>query len=238
MRQPPPGYDYESSEREFPRRITADWYREALLWLVLDEEAAQPRSLPEVTRLAIMGGVDAVLCRLKSQSAEQVYALAREVREICLEMGCPFVMSHHAAMAVHLGAEGLQLGRGDISLAAARELAGQGIALGWSSHSLAEARAAFAAGADYVFLGPVFHTPSKASYGPPLGLEAVREASSAGLPGPLVCIGGIDFQNLDELLAAGARQVAAIRALQATDEPASACWSMRSSMKMALPPAG
>lgn len=227
----PPGFEF-SDPRPPQRTITADWPAEARLWLVLDEAAAAPRTLPDVTRQAILGGVDAVLCRLKTQSPDRVYTLARELREICAEQGCPFVMSHHAALALHLGADGLQLGSGDISLPAARQMIGPEMKLGRSCHSVAEAAEAFSAGADYVFLGPIFSTPSKLAYGPPLGLDVVSTAA-AQLPGPVVFIGGIGFDNIEALLAAGGERVAVIRAVQAADEIAGSCWSLRSRMKMA-----
>lgn len=220
-------------------QLAADWIVRSRLWLVLDEAAAAPRSLAEVTRQAIQGGVDAVLCRLKTQPPPRVYELALALRSICAELACPFVMSHHCALGLHLGADAVQLGQGDISLASARQLLGPGIRLGRSCHSLDEARAAFEQGADYVFLGPVYATPSKLAYGAPLGPAIVPVAEA--LPGPVVYIGGITYDNLGPLLEAGARRVAAIRALQGVDEVAEACWSIKAQMKMAQPdnsPAG
>jgi thiamine-phosphate pyrophosphorylase len=74
-----------------------------------------------------------------------------------------------------------------------RELVGDGLALGFSTHGVGEARQRFAAGADYVFLGPIFPTPEKLKYGDPLGLDALAQARD--LPGPVVLIGGINADN-------------------------------------------
>ena len=83
--------------------------------------------------------------------------------------------------------------------------------VGVSTHTLEEARAARDGGADFATFGPVYDTPSKRAYGPPVGLEALREAAGA-LPGfPVVALGGISEETVAEVLGAGARGVAAIR---------------------------
>jgi thiamine-phosphate pyrophosphorylase len=200
----------------FTRIEPRDWFTRAGIWLVLDAEAAAPRSLPEVTEQFCAAGLGAVVCRLKSQSAAELYPLARSIRAICSAYKCPFVMSHHLALGLHLQADAVQLGDGDVSLAQARALAGPQLVLGRSTHSLAEARSALDSGADYVFLGPVYPTPSKQAHGPPLGLATAAQA--AQLDGAVVCIGGIGGAEAAELRAVGIRQVAAIRALQAVDD--------------------
>jgi len=193
------------------------WLSSSTLWLVLDRCAAAPRSLPEVTELAIAGGVDAVLCRLKDAPPEEVYALSREVREVCGQHDTPFVMSHYPQLALDLGADAVQIGVQDPPIAEVRQVIGDRLALGYSTHGVGEARRCFAAGADYVFLGPIFATPEKLKYGPPLGLETV--AAAAELPGPVVFIGGISTANCLDVLRAGGRRIAAISALQRTDDP-------------------
>lgn len=202
-----------------------DWLKQAHLWLVTDEQAAAERGLCETVRLALQGGVDAVLCRLKTQTDLRVYELACKLRKLCGSAGVPFVMSHHIVLGRYLDAAGVQLGHEDVALPAARAMLPTGMTLGYSCHSVAEARAAFNAGADYVFLGPVFATPEKLKYGPPLGVEIVSAAQE--LPGPVVFIGGIDFDNAAEISSRGGQRIAAIRALLGADEPASAASSLR-----------
>jgi thiamine-phosphate pyrophosphorylase len=102
---------------------------------------------------------------------------------------------------------------------------GQGPALGFSSHSAAEARARLAEGYDYCVLGPVYPTPEKLKYGPPLGCEAVAETTDAG--DRLVIIGGIDGGNLAEVLALGGQRIAVISAIQRRADPAAAAQELR-----------
>jgi thiamine-phosphate pyrophosphorylase len=81
--------------------------------------------------------------------------------------------------------------------------------IGVSTHGIAEVEAARRAGADYVTFGPVYPTPSKAGYGPPAGLDALRRAAAVGLP--VLALGGVTPERLPELAAAGAAGAAGIR---------------------------
>ena len=186
-----------------------DWIIASRLWLVLDRHAADPRTLPEVTRLAVSGGVDAVLCRIKDAPLADVARLAAEVRAACRELATPFVMSHFPELAVSLQADAVQLG--------------------FSTHGAGEARDCLAAGADYVFLGPVFPTPEKLKYGAPLGLSAVRAA--AALPGPVVFIGGINMGNVGSIVQAGGLRIAAIGALQRVADPRAAALDLSGKLR-------
>jgi thiamine-phosphate pyrophosphorylase len=183
---------------------------------VLDRAAAWPRTLHEVTRLAIAGGVDAVVCRIKNAAADEMRGLARPVRELCRERAVPFVMSHEVDLAVELRAEAVHLGLADPPLSEVLRQVEPGMAVGYSAHSISEAREQLEAGAAYVFVGPVFPTPAKFRYGAPLGLDVAREA--VGLPGVVVFIGGICPATLGGLIAAGGRRVAAIGALQSVQD--------------------
>jgi len=195
----------------------SNWVVDTRLWLVLDRHAAQPRSLAEVTALAVKGGVDAVLCRIKDAPLPQIRELARPVRQLCRELKVPFVMSHEIELALELEADGLQIGVSDPPLAEVRSAIGNGLMLGYSTHGVGEALARFHDGADYVFLGPVYPTPAKLKYGAPLGVDTVAQAQT--LPGPVVFIGGITPQNCQPLIELGAKRVAAISALQAVTDP-------------------
>ena len=109
------------------------------------------------------------------------------------------------------GCDGVQLTARSLEASVVRRAFGPDFLVGVSTHALQEARAARDAGADFAVFGPVFDTPSKRQYGPPLGLEHLREAARALAPLPLVAVGGINEENAREVLRAGARGVAAIR---------------------------
>ena len=205
--------------------MNPNWIAESRLWLVLDRRAAAPRTLPEVTEMAVRGGVDAVLCRIKDAPDDTVAVMAGEVRDVCRRAGLPFVMSHFPELAAELQADAVQLGIGDPEIGRIKETVGNEMAVGYSTHSVAEALARFQSGADYVFLGPVFATPEKLKYGSPLGTGVVRD--SLGLPGPVVYIGGIAAHNVEEITASGGKRIAAISAMQRCDDPEAATRVLR-----------
>jgi thiamine-phosphate pyrophosphorylase len=185
---------------------------------VLDRLASAPRTIHETTESAIRGGVDAIVCRLKDTPDDEVMPLAAEIHELCRASETRFVMSHHHEVAVHLAADAVHIGNDDPPLPAVRKAAGADMAIGYSAHSIDEANQALAAGADYVFLGPIFATPAKLKYGDPLGLETARQAVRQ-IQGTLVCIGGINLDKLELLAGAGVKRVAAIAALQHDCDP-------------------
>jgi thiamine-phosphate pyrophosphorylase len=116
-------------------------------------------------------------------------------------------------VALGAGADGVHLGGQSMPLQVVRQVAPHPFLLGASCHSLAEAMAAESGGADYLVLGPIFETPSKLAYGPPLGLEELRNvASQIGIP--VLALGGITVERVQPCLEAGACGIAGIRIFQ------------------------
>jgi len=173
---------------------------------------------------ALTPGVAAVQLRAKTLSGRALLAAARALVEVAHAHGAPLVVNDRADIARAAGADGVHLPAAGLPVPAARALfdgAGAIPLVGASTHSLAEARAQVAAGADYLTFGPVFATPSKASFGPPLGVAPLAEAC-ASLPVPLFALGGIDVDRAHACLAAGARLACIAAVLGATDPAAGA----------------
>jgi thiamine-phosphate pyrophosphorylase len=201
-----------------------DWLSDARLWLVLDREAAAPRSLEEVTDLCLEGGVDAVVFRAKKDPEDVIRVAAQKVQAVCRNHKAPMILSHYPNIAKDIGAEAVQLGVGDMPIELVRAHCEDQL-IGFSAHSLDEAQAVAKQGADYIFLGPVFATPSKAGMGRPLGTHIVLAATELGVP--TVMIGGISTATLPQIIAAGGSRVAAIRALQAVADPRAAARTLK-----------
>ena len=127
-------------------------------------------------------------------------------------------MNDRADIARAVNAEGVHLGQEDLPVAAARRVLGSGRIVGVSTHDVDEARAAEAAGADYVGVGPVYATTSKAAALAPRGLELVRTVRAA-VRCPIVAIGGITSDTAMGVRAAGADAVAMIGALVRSRDP-------------------
>ena len=161
----------------------------------------------DTARAAVEGGATVVQWRLKGVPTVEVVELGRATRSLCARSGVTFVVNDDVEAALMLGADGVHLGTEDAGAARAKE---QGLLLGRSASSLPEARA-FEGEADYLGVGPVWETPSKADADPPLGLEGLREICGA-VSTPVIAIGGIDETNAADCIAAGAAGVAVIRA--------------------------
>jgi thiamine-phosphate pyrophosphorylase len=161
----------------------------------------------ETARLAVEGGATVVQWRLKDAPRVDVVERGRATRSLCARHGVLFLVNDDVEAALMLGADGVHLGRTDEGAARARD---QGLLLGLSASSLEEAGAVDGE-ADYIGVGPVWETPSKADADPAIGLEGLREICDA-TTNPVVAIGGIDASNAAECIRAGAVGVAVIRA--------------------------
>jgi thiamine-phosphate pyrophosphorylase len=157
----------------------------------------------ETARAAVAAGATVVQLRVKA-AREQVLAAGARFREL----GVTFVVNDDVEAALALGADGVHLGQGDEGAEKARAA---GLLLGRSAATLEQA---LEAEADYLGVGPVWATPSKADADPPIGLEGLREIAAATAT-PVIAIGGIDGTNAADCIRAGAVGVAVIRA--ATD---------------------
>jgi thiamine-phosphate pyrophosphorylase len=162
----------------------------------------------------------AVQLREKALSGAALLALGRSLAAVCHAHGQLLLVNERIDVALACGADGVHLPVTAVGPAQARRLLGPAALIGVSCHSLAEVARARAGGADYATFGPVWATPSKAGHGPPVGLEALRQASRLGLP--LVALGGVEPSRARQAIEAGAAGVAAIRAWLAGPDPAGA----------------
>jgi thiamine-phosphate pyrophosphorylase len=161
----------------------------------------------ESARAAVEGGATVVQWRLKSVPTLEVVERGRSTRSLCARHGVTFVVNDDVEAALMLGADGVHLGQGDEGSGRASE---HGLLLGRSASTLVDARRADDE-ADYLGVGPVWATPSKADADPAIGLAGLQEICAA-VSSPVVAIGGIDETNAAECIRAGAAGVAVVRA--------------------------
>lgn len=165
-----------------------------------------------VATLACRAGAGTVQFREKSASLRKMLQTARELRRITRQAGALLVVNDCIDLALLCRADGVHLGQDDLCVADARKILPPEMRVGVSTHSLEQALAAEAAGADYIGIGPVFGTPTKADY-PPIGLDVVRQVTTR-VAIPTVGIGGINSGNLDQVAATGVSNVAMVRAFR------------------------
>jgi thiamine-phosphate pyrophosphorylase len=198
---------------------------------VTDRNATLGRPLLEVVQGAIAGGVDRIMVREKDLPGGELLLLARAVVEAARAAGgrCRVIVNDRLDVALAAKAAGVHLPADGLPIAGAREHAGKKFLVGRSVHSLAEARQAEKEHADYIVLGPVFATPSKAAFGPPLGPAALRKiAESVRIP--VWAIGGIVPGTAAELRGIPIAGVAAIGAIAGAGDPATVVSELRAAL--------
>ncbi len=165
-------------------------------------------------------GTAAIHLREKDLGGRDLLSAARALATVCRARGQLLLLNDRIDVALAAGADGVHLPADGVSPADARRLLPTGALVGVSCHSAADVARARDAGASYAFLSPIFDTPSKRAYGPPIGIDALRSAVPLGLP--LVALGGVTPERVPALFAAGACGVAAIRAWLEGPDPAAA----------------
>jgi thiamine-phosphate pyrophosphorylase len=184
---------------------------ELSLYLITDRHQTLGRNLLTVLEEAIRGGVRAIQLREKDLSAKELYALAQEVRKLTEVAGVKLFINDRVDVALAVEADGVHLGQQSLPPRVVRRLIGNKL-LGVSTHNLQEALQAQDSGADFITFGPLFFTPSKAPYGKPVGLEALKEVRKF-ISVPILGLGGIKKDSVREVLLAGADGISVISAI-------------------------
>jgi thiamine-phosphate pyrophosphorylase len=175
---------------------------------------------------ALDGGVDAVQLRDKEAPDAAFLRLATELAAHCRERGVPLILNDRAHLVAQAGADGVHVGEDDMAPEEVRRRYGDRLVVGLSTHDRNEVAAALGRGADYVGLGPIYATTTKALTRPPGGPALLRDAADATML-PLYPIGGIDATNAPALVAAGATRLAVSAAICTAEDPAAAAAELR-----------
>jgi thiamine-phosphate pyrophosphorylase len=191
------------------------------LYLVTDRKLTHGRDLLWVLERALDGGVRAVQLREKDLSGKELLGLAERVSHLCHRYQAQLFINDRVDVALAVDAAGVHLGETSMPVPFARSLLGAQRIIGVSTHSLEGACKAEREGADFIVFGPVYFTPSKADYGAPQGLNALRKIV-AKISLAVYAIGGIKLENLLETQRAGSRGVALISAIMSADKPGQA----------------
>jgi thiamine-phosphate pyrophosphorylase len=187
----------------------------------------EPERIEILAAAAVRGGAGVLQLRQKVMSRGDLLSLARRLREMTRAAGIIFVVNDHLDLALLSDADGVHLGPDDLSVAAARLLAGDRLLIGASASTPSAALYAVENGADYLGSGPAFATPLKPEK-QVIGPNGVAEVARAvGPTVPVFAIGGIDLSNIARLVEAGVRRACVVRAVGDAPDPEAATRRLR-----------
>src|ERR1700716_1036931 len=188
------------------------------LYLITGDQGNEVETA-RIVEAALEGGANVIQLRKKTMPKAEQYTIALALRRLTLLHDALLIINDHADIAIAADADGVHLGQDDLPPSVVRALPGfQGRLIGRSTHSLEQARAAMDEGADYIAVGPVFPTPTKAGR-PAVGTGLVRDVAAIA-DRPFVAVGGIHHANPPPVVAAGARALAVVRAVYDAVDPA------------------
>ncbi|MEA2424082.1 MAG: thiamine-phosphate pyrophosphorylase [Thermoleophilaceae bacterium] len=196
---------------------------DARLYFVVETSASD-----RLLDAALAGGVDLLQLRDHEASGDELLAAAERFRDACDAHGALFVVNDRPELALQAGADGVHVGQDDLPVEDVRRLVGPELVIGLSTHSPEQFDAGLRADADYLSVGPVWETPTKAGR-PATGIDYVRHAA-ANAPKPWFAIGGIDESNIGEVVAAGASRAVVVRAIRDAADPRASATALKSAL--------
>ena len=202
------------------KEIQLSLYRKNLasrlgLYIITDKKiAGKPNE--KIVKEALKGGADTIQLRDKYLSYKKLLDEAKKIRKIIPRNKALFIVNDNVDIALFSDADGVHLGKDDMPVKEAREILGEDKIIGVSCDNVKEAVKAEKEGADYVALGPIFQTNTKKDIPAPLGVKVIKETKEK-ISIPIVAIGGINGENMEEVLKAGADSIAVISAVLAYD---------------------
>lgn len=204
------------------------------LYTFVDTAYLHGRAPEIVAQQLCDGGSDLIQLRAKKSSLEEIRSMAEKIAPIARRAGVGLVINDHLEIARDVGAEFCHLGQEDFFDAGYKRISElrtphSALRIGLSTHAPEQAQRAFAAGADYVAIGPVYATGTKPT-AKPVTLEYVRWAAENATVA-WFAIGGINLQTLDAVLEAGARRICVVSAILNAPDVAMACAEFRSRLK-------
>ena len=203
--------------KEIRRELSSRVYG---LYVIIDPEVTGDRDPLEVARGVLKGGARMLQLRDKLREKGQTLPLARALKEMCAEYDALLIVNDHADLAAVVGADGLHIGQGDLPVAEARRILKPQQIVGRSNHLPEEALESQAQGADHVAVGAMYPTTTKASISrrAPAGPEAARTVKKA-VDVPVVAIGGINEENVEPVVKAGADAICVTSAVGLARDP-------------------
>ena len=199
------------------------------LYLCTDRDLMRADTVEDAVRQALLGGVTMVQLREKNCSAKEFFETAQRVKKITDQAGVPLIINDRVDIALAVDADGVHVGQSDIPAAEARRLLGPDKIIGVSARTVEQARKAEVDGADYLGVGAMFVTGTKQDAKVTSKEELKRIRAAVAIP--IVAIGGIKVDNVEELKGTGIDGVAVVSAVIAAENIASAAEELAGRVK-------
>ncbi len=203
------------------------------LYLITDQYIVKGLSHVQIAEKALLGGVKFIQYREKQLSKRESYKIALQLREITRRFGAVLIINDDIDIAMAVDADGVHLGQEDFPVHAARKILGDSKIIGLSTHSLKQAEEAQGSGADYIAIGPIFKSTTK-DVREPLGVDIIKEIRKISRM-PVIAIGGINENNMEDAIKAGADGAAVISAIIKKEDITAAVKEFIRKIEPALP---
>ncbi|HPO82591.1 MAG TPA: thiamine phosphate synthase [bacterium] len=202
------------------------------LYVITDEKVGLGRSHIFLAEEALKGGATVIQLRDKEKSGRELYRIGVRIRELTRRYKALFIVNDRLDIAMAVGADGVHLGAEDLPVSVARRIAGENFLIGASVSSPEEALLAEKEGADYISAQSIFKTSSKENV-KIIGLEGLRSIVNVSSL-PVIAIGGIDKDNVKDVIRNGAKGIAVISAAVSKEDVKKAVEELRESLKKVL----
>lgn len=196
------------------------------LYVITDQRISHGKSHLEVAEAALAGGATVIQFRDKEMKDSEVIVFCREIYKLTKKKGVSFIVNDRVEVTKAVDADGVHLGQEDMSFSLARKILGKEKIIGISVETVKQAIKAVEGGADYLGIGPIYPTATKPDAGKALGIARLKEIRES-VNIPIVAIGGINEDNLEEVLRAGADGVALISAVVGALDVTQACRKLK-----------
>jgi thiamine-phosphate pyrophosphorylase len=187
------------------------------LVLITDRKICEVK-FTDIIMQAVDGGVGTVQLREKDLKTRDLYKLAKVAREITNKKNVKLIINDRVDVAIAVNADGVHLGWQSLDIDIARRMIGQDKLIGFSAHSLKDAESAEKSGADYISISPIFDTTHKDFFVKPFGVDGIGKIKEL-VNVPVIALGGINENNVEEVLENGADGIAVISAIILSDNP-------------------
>lgn len=175
-------------------------------------------------RMALEGGCKWIQLRMKEASAEEIEAVALQLKPLCQSHEAILILDDHVELARKLELDGVHLGKSDMPVAQARSILGEAFIIGGTANTFDDVKMHYLAGADYVGVGPFRFTTTKKNLSPVLGLEGyasiIAQMRAEDIQLPVVAIGGITYEDIPAILATGVNGIALSGTILGAENPA------------------